>query len=62
MGAGHCLGPERNGVSLGEGVREPSPPESREDKQSTLSEEGGNMEKKKEGRVRCDEEGPALTE
>jgi hypothetical protein len=52
MGAGRCLGPEGNGVSLGEGSEgRPGPPGSREDKQSTLSEEGGNMEKEEEGRV-----------
>ncbi len=58
IGAGHCLGPEGNGVSLGEGdERGLSPPESREDKQSMLSEEGGNMEKEEEGgRVGRDEE------
>jgi hypothetical protein len=52
MGAGPCLGPEGDGVSLGEGDEVgPGPPESREDKQSTLSEEGGNMEKEEEGRT-----------
>jgi hypothetical protein len=52
MKAGHCLGPEGNGVSSGEG-REggPGPPGSREDKQSTPSKEGGNMEKEEEGRA-----------
>jgi hypothetical protein len=53
MGARRCLGPAGNGVSLGDGGEGgPGPPESREDKQSTLSEEGGNMEKEEEGRVR----------
>ncbi len=52
MGAGRCLGPAGNGVSLGDvGEGGPGPPESREDKQSMLSEEGGIMEKE-EGRVR----------
>ncbi len=61
MGAGRCLGPEGNGVSLGErGEGGPSPPECRGDKQSILSEEGSNMEKE-EG-VRRDKEGPAPTE
>ncbi len=61
MGAGSCLGPEGNRVSLGRGVREgPVPPESKEDKQSVLGEGGGSM--KKEGRVGRDEEGPARTE
>ncbi len=47
--SGRCLGPEGNGVSLGEGRDGgPSPPGSREDKQSSPSEEGGNIEK--EGR------------
>jgi hypothetical protein len=51
MGAGHCLGPGENGVSLGErGERGPGPPENRKDKQSTLSEEGGNIEKEEVGR------------
>jgi hypothetical protein len=46
MGAGRCLGPEGNVISLGEGVREgPAPRGSREDKQSVLSEGSGNMEK-----------------
>jgi hypothetical protein len=52
MGVGHCLGPEGNGVSLGEGGEVgPGPPESREDKQSALSEGGGNMEKEEKGRT-----------
>ncbi len=51
METGHCLGPEGNGVSLEErGEGGPGPPEGREDKQSMLSEEGGNMEKEEEGR------------
>jgi hypothetical protein len=53
MGVGHCLGPEGNGVSLGEkDERGPGPPEHRGDEQSTLSKEGGNMEKEEEGRRR----------
>jgi hypothetical protein len=52
MGAGRCLGPEGNGVSLGEGDEGgASPPESKEEKQSVLSEEGGSMEKEEEGRM-----------
>ncbi len=52
MGAGHCLGPEGNGVSLAKGGKGgPSPPGSKEDKQSVLSEGGGNMEKEEEGRT-----------
>jgi hypothetical protein len=48
-GAGHCLGPEEHGVSLGEGGEGgPSPPGSKEDKQSVLSEGRGNMEKENE--------------
>jgi hypothetical protein len=51
MGAGCCLGPEGNGVSLGKGDEgEPGPPGSKEDKQSVLSMGGGNMEKE-EGRT-----------
>jgi hypothetical protein len=50
MGAGHCLEPEGNGVSLGEGVEEgPSPPGRKKDKQSVLGEGGGSMEKEEEG-------------
>ncbi len=52
MGAGRCLGPEGNGVSLGKGgERGPGPPGSKEDKQSVLSKGGGNMEKEEEGRT-----------
>jgi hypothetical protein len=46
MGAERCLGPERNGVSLGEGGEGgPGPPGNKEDKQSVLSEGRDNMEK-----------------
>ncbi len=52
MGAGRCLGPEGNGVSLGKGVREgPDPPRGEGDKQSVLSEGRGNMEKEEEERA-----------
>ncbi len=52
MTAGHCLGPEVNGVSSGEsGEGGPGPPRRREDKQSTPSKEGGNMGKEEEGRT-----------
>jgi hypothetical protein len=57
---GRCLGPEGNGVSLGEGDDGgPGPPNkegdkqstpSEGDKQSTPSEEGGNMEQEEEGK------------
>ncbi len=51
MGAGSYLRPEGNGVSLGErGEGGPGPPECRGDKQSTLSEEGVDVEKEEEGR------------
>ncbi len=50
--AGRCLGPEGNGVSSRKGgEREPGPPDGEGDKQSTPSEEGGNMEKEEEGRT-----------
>ncbi len=50
---GHCLGPDGNGVSSGEGGKGgPGPPNKEGDKQSTLSEEGGNMEQEEEGRKR----------
>jgi hypothetical protein len=52
MGAGCCLGPEGNGVSLGEGgERGLSPPGSKEDKQSVLNEGRDNMEKDEEERA-----------
>ncbi len=58
------MGPEGNGVSSREGGEgRPGPPDGEGDKQSTPSEEGGNMEKEeKEGRARRDEEEPACTE
>jgi hypothetical protein len=50
--AGRCLGPEGNGVSSREkGEGGPGPPGGEGDKQSTPSEEGGNMEKEEEGRT-----------
>ncbi len=50
-GAGRCLGPEGNGVNLGEGGEGgPSPPESKEDKQSVLNEGRVNMEREEEER------------
>ncbi len=40
----HCLGPEGDGVSSGEGGEGgPGPSSGEEDKQSTPSKEGGNM-------------------
>ncbi len=45
-----CLGSEENGVSSGEGG-EGGPPDKDGDKQSTPSEEGGNMEKEEKGRT-----------
>jgi hypothetical protein len=49
---GHCLGPKGIGVSSGEGGEGgPGPPNKEEDKQSTPSEEGGNMEQEEEGRT-----------
>jgi hypothetical protein len=51
-GAGRCLGPEGNRVSLGEGGEGgPGPPGSKEDKQSVLIEGRGNMEKEEEERA-----------
>ncbi len=47
-----CLGLEGNGVSSGEGGEGgPGPPDKEGDKQSTPSEEGGNMEKEEEVRT-----------
>jgi hypothetical protein len=49
MGAGHCLRPEGNGVSLAErGKGGPGPPGGRKDKQSLLSEGRDNMGKDEE--------------
>jgi hypothetical protein len=49
MGAGRCLGPEGNGVSLGNGGEGgPGPSRGKEDKQSVLSEGRYNMEKDEE--------------
>ncbi len=52
MRVGHCLGPVGNGVSSGEGGEGGlGPPSREEDKQSTLSNEGGNIEQEEEGRT-----------
>jgi hypothetical protein len=52
MGVGRCLGPEGNGVSLGEGGEGgPGPPGDKEDKQSVLSGGRDNMEKEEEERA-----------
>jgi hypothetical protein len=52
MGAGCCLGPEGNGVSLGGGGEGgPGPPRSMKDKQSVLSKGRDNIDKDKEGRA-----------
>jgi hypothetical protein len=51
MGAGLCLEPEGNGVSLGEeGVGGPSPPRVKGDKQSVLNRGRDNMDEDKEER------------
>jgi hypothetical protein len=48
-GTGRCLGPEGNGVKLGEGGEGgPGTPGSKEDKQSVLSEGRGNKGNKEE--------------
>ncbi len=50
-GVGHCLGPDRNRVSSGEGGEGgPGPPSKEGDKRSTPSGEGGNMEEEEEVR------------
>jgi hypothetical protein len=50
MGSGCCLGPEGNGVSLGEGSEGgPGPPGSKEDKQSVFSKGRDSMDKDEEG-------------
>jgi hypothetical protein len=52
MGGGRCLGPEGNGVSLGEGGEGVlSPPGGRRDKQSVLSKGRDNMGKDEENRA-----------
>jgi hypothetical protein len=51
MEAGRCLDLREMGSAWERGVKgRHGPPEGREDKQSTLSKEGGNMEKEEEGR------------
>ncbi len=46
MRAGRCLGPEGNGVSLGEGGEGgPGPPRGEDDNQSVLREGRDNMDK-----------------
>jgi hypothetical protein len=64
MGAGCCQGPEGNGVSLGEGVREGLAPKKAEkiNSQRSARKEATWRRKKKEGQVGHDEEGPARTE
>ncbi len=61
IGAGHCLGPEGNGVSLGEGSEGgPGPARGEGDKQSVLNE--GRDKKRRIERNRQvghDEEGSA---
>ncbi len=50
-GIGRCLGSKGNGVSTEEkGDGGPGPPDKKQDKQSSPSEEGGNMEQEEEGR------------
>ncbi len=50
-GVGRCLGPERNGVSLGVGGEGgPGPPDRGQDKQFSPSKEGGNLEQEEEGK------------
>ncbi len=64
MGAGRCLGPEGNGVSLGEGGEGgPGPPGGGKDKQSVLSGAVTTWARmRKTGQVGRDEEGSARTE
>ncbi len=51
IGAGRCLGPEGNGVSLGEGGEGgPGSPGGGKDKQTVLSEGRDNMGKDEEDR------------
>jgi hypothetical protein len=63
MGAGRCLGPEGNGVSLGEGVREgPTPQEARNiSSQCSMRAEATWRRKKRNRQVGRDEGGPART-
>ncbi len=50
--AGCCLGPEGNGVNLGEwGEGGPGPPGGGKDKHSVLSEDGDNLGKDEEDRA-----------
>jgi hypothetical protein len=56
MGAGQCLGPEGNGVSLGEGVREgPAPQKAGKiSSQHSASKQATGRRKKEAERVGCD--------
>jgi hypothetical protein len=52
MRVGRCLGPGGDGVSSGEGGEGgPGPPRREEDKQSTPSKEGDNIEQEDKGRT-----------
>jgi hypothetical protein len=64
MGAGHCLGPEGNGVSLGRGLKEgPAPQNAVEiSSQRSVRKEATWRWKKKEEGVGRDVEGPTPTE
>jgi hypothetical protein len=57
-----CLGPEGNGVCLGEGGKGgPGLPDKGRDKQSNPSKEGGNMEQEEEGKKsQAGQRGPSV--
>ncbi len=63
-GVGHCLGPEGNGVSSGEGGEGgPGHPDKKQDKQSLPArKEATWSRRKKKRRARHDKEDPACTE
>jgi hypothetical protein len=63
-GVGCCLGPEGNGVSLGEGGREGQALQTRSEisSQTPARKEATWSRRKKERRARCDEQDPVCTE
>jgi hypothetical protein len=64
MGVGGCLGPEGNGVSLGEGVRGAHPPKEvrKISSQCSMRAETTLRRTRRNGQVGRDEEGSVQTE
>jgi hypothetical protein len=63
-GVGCCLGPEGNGVSSGEGGKGGPAPQTRSEisSQTPARKEVTWSRRKKERRIRCDEEDPECTQ